>query len=172
MGARSKVRGDRRGAADIDPEPRSRVPIWGRVQSQWRHLYRKIESRVVVEGDSETRRFQKVLVVVVASIGSIATLFNALALFRAGLESAGWAYVASAVLLLAGALALLVWPHRYVVITFALLVDVLVFPGVVQVLSGGLASGLYALPWTIFAPLGAVLALGGRHASSTWGSSW
>jgi len=164
MGARSKVRGDRRGAADIDPEPRSRVPIWGRVQSQWRHLYRKIESRVVVEGDSETRRFQKVLVVVVASIGSIATLFNALALFRAGLESAGWAYVASAVLLLAGALALLVWPHRYVVITFALLVDVLVFPGVVQVLSGGLASGLYALPWTIFAPLGAVLALGGRHA--------
>lgn len=134
------------------------------MRSWWRHVYRKIESRVVVEGDSETRRFQKVLVVVVASIGSIATLFNALALFRAGLGPAGWAYVASAVFLLAGAVALLVWPYRYVVITFALLVDVLVFPAVVQVFSGGLASGLYALPWTIFAPLGAVLALGVRHA--------
>jgi len=164
MGGRMKVKGDRLGAAGVDREPRSPVRIWGRVQSQWRHLYRRIESRVVVEGDSETRRFQKVLVVVVASIGSIATLFNALALFRAGLESAGWAYVASAVFLLAGAVAILVWPHRYVVITFALLVDVLVFPGAAQVLSGGLASGLYALPWTIFAPLGAVLALGGRHA--------
>jgi class 3 adenylate cyclase len=164
MGGRMKVKGDRLGAAGVDREPRSPMRIWGRVQSQWRHLYRKIESRVVVEGDSETRRFQKVLVVVVSSIGSIATLFNALALFRAGLESAGWAYVASAAFLLAGAVALLVWPHRYVAITFALLVDVLVFPGAAQVLSGGLASGLYALPWTIFAPLGAVLALGGRHA--------
>ncbi|HUG31775.1 MAG TPA: adenylate/guanylate cyclase domain-containing protein [Acidimicrobiia bacterium] len=160
---RATVTGDP-GTAGIDREPRYPGRIWGRIRSWWRHLYRKIESRVVVEGDNETRRFQKVLVVVVASIGSIATLFNALALFRAGLESAGWAYVASAVFLLAGAVALLVWPHRYVVITFALLVDVLVFPGAVQVLSGGLASGLYALPWTIFAPLGAVLALGVRHA--------
>lgn len=164
MSVRSTVKDDRLGASGVDLEPRSSTRIWGRIQSWWRHLYRTIESRVVVEGDSETRRFQKVLVVVVSSIGSITTLFNALALFRAGLTLAGWAYVGSAMFLLAGASALLVWPHRYVVITFALLVDVLVFPGAVQVLSGGLASGLYALPWTIFAPLGAVLALGGRHA--------
>jgi guanylate cyclase len=47
-----------------------------------------------------------------------------------------------------------------VAVTVVLLLDVLVIPSIVQVQSGGLASGLYALPWTIFAPLGAGLALG------------
>jgi hypothetical protein len=34
-------------------------------------MLRRIDRRVAVEGDSDTRRFQKVLVVVVAFIGSI-----------------------------------------------------------------------------------------------------
>lgn len=134
------------------------------IRASWRRLHGHIESRVCSTEDTETRRFQKVLVVVVASVGSLATLFNALSLFRADLDAAAWAYVASAVYLLAGVVALLAWPRRYVAVTFVILLDVLIFPALAQVLSGGMASGLYALPWAVFAPLGAALALGGRHA--------
>jgi guanylate cyclase len=107
--------------------------------------------------------------VVVAFIGSISTLFNAVPLFGGGLDSIGWSYIASAVFIFAGALALLVKPAAYVPIAFVLLLDVLIFTAIAQVLSGGLSSGLYALPWTIFAPLGAALALGSRHALSQLG---
>jgi guanylate cyclase len=57
------------------------------------------------------------------------------------------------------------WPTRYVEITWVLLLDVLIFTGIAQVLSGGMTSGLYALPWAVFAPLGAALALGSRHTA-------
>lgn len=130
----------------------------------WRRVTARIEARVCVPEDSDTRRFQKVLVVVVAFIGSIATLFNAATLFSGGLGSIGWAYVVSATILMGGSLALLAWPRAYVLVTTVLLLDVLLATGVSQVLSGGITSGLYALPWAIFAPLGAALALGGRHA--------
>ena len=127
----------------------------------WEVLAGRIESRVAAEEDSDTRRFQKVLVVVASFVGSIATLFNALTLFSGGLDAIGWAYIVSASILLAGSLALLAWPHAYVLVTTVLLLDVLVITGVSQVLSGGITSGLYALPWAVFAPLGAALALGG-----------
>ncbi|MFZ0014919.1 MAG: adenylate/guanylate cyclase domain-containing protein [Acidimicrobiia bacterium] len=134
------------------------------IMTRWDALLRRIDRRVAVDGDSETRRFQKVLVVVVAFIGSIATLFNAVPLFGGGLDSIGWSYIASAAFIFAGAVALLVRPRAYVPIAFVLLLDVLIFTAIAQVLSGGLTSGLYALPWTIFAPLGAALALGSRYA--------
>lgn len=136
---------------------RERTAFWARPLS-------KIEARVADPGDSDTRRFQKVLVVVVSLVGSVATLFNAMPLFGGGLNSMGWAYVASAVVILAGALALLAWPRAYTVITLLLLLDVLVVSGIVQVLSGGITSGLAVIAWAIFAPLGAALALGPRHA--------
>lgn len=152
-------------AADSDPFFEPETPLTGSTRpSLWRRLVEGLDSRLTIPGDSETRRFQKVLVVMVASSGSVATIFNAITLFRGGLEAAGWSYVASAVFLAAGALALLAWPQAYVLITFALLLDVLVFPAAAQIASGGLTSGLYALPWTVFAPLGAALALGSKQA--------
>lgn len=153
------------GAVDVAPFFEPETPLTGPARpSARRRLLTRLDSRLTMGGDSETRRFQKVMVVVVASIGSVATVFNAITLFRGGLDAAGWAYIASAVFLAAGALALLSWPQAYVVLTFALLLDVLVFPALAQIASGGLTSGLYAMPWTIFAPLGAALALGSRHA--------
>ena len=130
----------------------------------WEALAERISARVAMEGDSDTRRFQKVLVVVSSFVGSIATLFNALTLFSGGLDAIGWAYVVSASILMVGCLVLFTWPPSYVFVTTVLLLDVLVITAISQVLSGGITSGLYALPWAIFAPLGAALALGGRHA--------
>lgn len=129
-----------------------------------RGILARIDSRVARPGDSATRRLQKVLVVVVAFGGSVATVFNAVPLLRGGLDAMGWTYVASAGYILFGGLAILAWPRAYSLVTFLLLLDVLVFPAITQVLSGGLTSGLYALPWTLLAPLGAVLALGSRPA--------
>lgn len=137
---------------------------FGRWRDAWEAVAGAIRSRVALDEDSDTRRFQKVLVVVASFVGSIATLFNAMTLFSGGLDPVGWAYVVSASILLAGCLALLTWPGAYVFVTTVLLVDVLLITAISQVLSGGITSGLYALPWAIFAPLGAALALGGRHA--------
>ncbi len=135
----------------------------------WLTLYRRIESRVCLDTDSETRRIQKVMVVVSAIVGSLATLFNATALFQVELTVGGWAYVVSAIVLMAGGVALLFSPGSYVVIVWILLLDVLVTTAVAQFASGGLSSGLLAIPWSIFAPLGAALALGSRHVAAHLG---
>lgn len=123
----------------------------------------KIEQRIALPGDSETRRSQKTLMVVVALLGAPMTLFNAIPMFSGGLETMGWTYVGSAICLLAGALAILAWPKRFTLFAFLLLVDVLIFPAVSQVLSGGYASGMFFMAWAIVAPLGAVLVLGTFH---------
>lgn len=141
----------------------------GVVTAVWRRparfgLLGRIESRVGLPGDTVTRRFQKMLVVVVALVGSVATLFNAVPLFGGGLEAMGWTYIASAVYLLVGGLLILAKPHLYVPLTFLVLMDVLIFPSITQVLSGGFGSGVLAIPWTLLAPLGAGLVLGARYA--------
>lgn len=127
-------------------------------------LFALIEQRVARRGDSATRRFQKMLVVVVALAGSVATVVNAWPFLRDGLAALGWTYLASALYLLVGGLAVLALPRAYVPLTFVLLLDVLVFPVITQVLSGGYSSGVLAMPWSLFAPLGAALVLGSRAA--------
>lgn len=124
----------------------------------------RLEAHLARPGDTATRRFQKMLLVIVALVGSVSTVFNALQLFDGDLADMGWAYMASAVWLASGALIVFVRPSTYVPVTFLLLLDTLIFPSLVQVLSGGLTSGLYAMPWALFAPLGAALALGLRPA--------
>ena len=120
-------------------------------------------------GDSATRRFQKVLVVVVSLVGSVATVFNALALFNGGLNAMGWTYIGSAVYLLVGGLLILAMPSAFEVVTFVLLADVLLFPSAIQVLSGGFGSGIVGVPWTLLAPLGAALVLGAWAAIAHMG---
>lgn len=122
-----------------------------------------IEQRITVPGDGELARSQKTMMVVVALFGFAATLFNASPMFRGGLDAMGWSYLASAAWILAGGLLILVWPRRFPLIAFILLLDVVVIPSITQVLSGGYASGMFVMPWTILAPLGAVLVLKVRH---------
>ncbi|MGH8945411.1 MAG: hypothetical protein ACRDVL_04620, partial [Acidimicrobiia bacterium] len=123
-----------------------------------------IESRLALPGDSATRRFQKMLVVVVTLIGSAATVFNAMPFFAGFLDAMAWTYVASAVVLFIGGVVILIRPSLYVPATFVILLNVLVIATATQVLSGGYTSGILAMPWTLLAPLGAVLTLGGRLA--------
>lgn len=113
-------------------------------------------------GDSETLRAQKKVVIVVALVGCVATLLNAVPLFGGGLIAMSWAYVASAVYILIGTLILLAWPRGYRQMSFILLLDVFIFTTLGQVLSGGFASGMYSLIWVLFAPVGAALVLGTR----------
>ncbi|HEU4320620.1 MAG TPA: adenylate/guanylate cyclase domain-containing protein [Acidimicrobiia bacterium] len=150
---------------DLGDDPGPRTTNVGLVRRSWWRIYRGIDRAVGRDADTDTRRFQKVLVVVAALVGSLATVFNALSLFQGDLTASGWVYVLSAVVLASGGLALLQWPGRYVAITWVLLLDVLVFSSLVQVLSGGMTSGLAAIPWAIFAPLGAALALDSRHSA-------
>lgn len=81
----------------------------------------------------------------------------------------GWTYIGSAVYLLAGGLVILAFPAAFGVVTFVLLLDVLLFPTTIQVLSGGFGSGIIGVPWTLLAPLGAALVLGARAAIAHMG---
>lgn len=105
----------------------------------------------------------------VSLVGSIATVFNALALFNGGLSAMGWTYIGSAVYLLVGGLLILAIPSAFEMVTFVLLMDVLLFPSAIQVLSGGFGSGIIGVPWTLLAPLGAALVLGARAAIAHMG---
>lgn len=128
------------------------------------NLLDRIEDRVSLPGDSERRRAQKKLVVVVSAIGAVATLINAVPMFTGGLDVIGVVYVASAFYIAAGALAVLIWPQNFHLIVFLLLLDVLIFPTATQILSGGFASGMLASPWLLFAPIGAALVLSVQDA--------
>lgn len=133
----------------------------------WRNgipLLAAVEKRVGLPGDSSTRRFQKMLVVVVSLFGSVATVFNALPFFAGYLDAMAWTYMTSAVVLFIGAVAILLRPSLYVPATFLILLNVMVVATATQVLSGGFTSGILAMPWTLLAPLGAVLTLGARLA--------
>ena len=127
------------------------------------NIFDRVEQRVALPGDSETYRSQKKMVVLIAFFGSAATVFNALPMFNGGLNAMGYTYIASAIVLLAGSLSILAWPKLFTLFTFLLLLDVLIFPAITQVLSGGYASGMFIISWAIIAPLGAVLALDARH---------
>ena len=59
-------------------------------------LFGRLEEHLAGPADTETRRKQKLVVVVVAVVGAIATAFNAVPLFAGGLDPMGWTYVASA----------------------------------------------------------------------------
>lgn len=129
----------------------------------------RLEQRVALPGDTETQRSQKTMLVAVALFGFVATLFNAWPMFQGGLDTMGWTYIGSAVYILLGAVAMLAWPRGFNVFAFLLLLDVLIFPPVTQVLSGGFASGMVFMTWTILAPLGAVLVLGMRATLAQFG---
>lgn len=145
------------------PHPRGWRP-WRINREKRFSVLRAIESRLAVPGDSTTRTFQKMLVVVVSLIGSVATVFNALPFFTGFLSNMGWTYLISAAVLFLGALLILWRPSLYEPVTFIILTNVLVIAAATQVLSGGFTSGLLAMPWTLLAPLGAVLTLRGGLA--------
>lgn len=117
------------------------------------------QRRITVPGDTPTRQFQKMLVVIVSLIGSVTTVFNAIPFFEGFLPTMGRTYMVSAVVLFLGAVTILWRPSLYEPVTFVILTNVLVIATVTQVLSGGYNSGLLAMPWTLLAPLGAVLTL-------------
>lgn len=132
-------------------------------------LFSTLEQRLASADDTRTRRFQKLLVVVTALVGSAATVVNAVPFFADDLPALAWTYMGSAAVLLTGSLLILGWPGLFVPVTYILLVNLVVTPTATQILSGGLTSGVLAMQWTMFAPLGAALALGARAALTMLG---
>jgi hypothetical protein len=75
------------------------------------HLFDRIEQRVALPGDSETRRSQKVLGTVLMFAGSVFTTANVASYMANGLETAGYLYVLWAILLFCGGLLMLALPR-------------------------------------------------------------
>jgi class 3 adenylate cyclase len=124
----------------------------------------RIENRVTLPGDGETDRSRKTLATAVLFASSLGLLINAVTMASNGVTISAWQYAIFALSALLGGVVVLAVPRSYgAVVRLFLLVSIL-FNVVGQVTFGGYSSGVYAMPWAILGPLGAVLFFGAGFA--------
>lgn len=128
------------------------------------HVLDRIEQRVALPGDSETRRSQKVLGTVLMFAGSAFTTINVFSYLANGLTTAGYMYAAWAIILLCAGLLMLTFPQYLYLIGSAVLIAVIAISLAGHVYSGGFQAGLETAPWMLIGPVGAVLLIGPRFA--------
>lgn len=122
----------------------------------------RIEERVALPGDGETARSRKTLATTVLFASSLALGINAVSLIFNNLMTSAWQYTIFALMSLCFGVIILVIPRSFGFVVKAFLLIAIVFNVVAQVTFGGYTSGLYAMPWAILGPLGAVLFFGSR----------
>ena len=98
----------------------------------------RIEQRVALLGDSETRRSQKVLGTVLMFAGSAFTTINVFLYLANGLTTAGYMYAAWAIILLCAGLLMLAFPQYLYLIGSAVLIAVIVISLAGHVYSGAI----------------------------------
>lgn len=122
----------------------------------------RIEKRVVLPGDSETRRSQKTLSTALFFVGSLSVLLNAFSYLSLGMTEAGLLYVGWSILVLSAAVLILAIPRLWSPLTHALFIGIIVITFITHIYSGGFQSGLEAAIWMLLAPVGAALFFGRR----------
>ncbi len=128
------------------------------------HLFDRIEQRVALPGDSETRRSQKVLGTALMFAGSVFTTVNVASYLANGLKTAGYLYALWAILLFCAGVLMLAFPRFLHFIGSIVLIGVVVISLVGHIYSGGFQAGLESAPWMLIGPIGAVLLIGSRYA--------
>ena len=123
-------------------------------------IIERIEQRVALPGDGETERSRKTLATTVLFAASLALSIQTPALFFNGLTTIAWQYALFALSSLLAGLLVLAFPRSYGVVVRIFLIVSILFSAVAQVYFGGYTSGVYAMPWAIMLPLGAVLFFG------------
>jgi adenylate cyclase len=125
---------------------------------------KRIEQRITLPGDSETRRTQKVLGVILMFSGSVFTLLNVVSYLANGLTTASMIYGGWSLFLLCLGVLMLVFPHYFYLIGSAALLGAIVVSLAGHVYSGGFQAGMETAPWMIIAPVLSVLLIGPRNA--------
>ena len=119
----------------------------------------KIEQLVSLAGDTETQRSQKTLAVIVFFVGAIITALDATNSYFTGFVALGAIYYVAAGVLAAGALCIVLFPSRYVIIVFFILLFNMGTDVAAHVVMGGYLSGLLLIPFSLLIPILAVLLL-------------
>ena len=131
-------------------------------------IIKKIEQHVSLAGDTETQRSQKTLAVIVFFVGAIITALDATNNYFMGLVALGTIYYVAAGVLAAGALCIVLFPTRYVIIVFFTLLLNMGTDVAAHVVMGGYLSGLLILPYSLLIPILAVLFLPRRHGAAAY----
>ncbi len=126
------------------------------------NVYRRMEQRLALPGDSETRRSQKTISTSLMFAGGILTIMNIVLNLSLGNTTVSAIYVGWMIFIIAAA-ALILWRPRWWLPVFSTAV-VAVMPMVLftHVYSGGFRSGLEAIVWMLQIPIAASLFVGPR----------
>ncbi|MFN2104490.1 MAG: adenylate/guanylate cyclase domain-containing protein [Candidatus Promineifilaceae bacterium] len=120
-------------------------------------IFQFIQQRVALPGDSDTRRAQKSLAVIVLIVAAISTGANGLRYYGAGLADVAAVYGGLTAVSLIGLIVLLAAPQVYVPLAFFMLLSSYVGNGSAHLLAGGYTSGLQIIQWGVAILVFAVL---------------
>ena len=127
-------------------------------------LLKQIEGRVALPGESDTRRSQKVLGVVLIFAGSLFTLINVSQYQANGFDTTAYIYVGWSFFLFFSGLLILALPRYLILIASAVLVVAVLVTLTGHIASGGFQAGLQSAVWMLIGPIVAVLLLGPRFS--------
>jgi class 3 adenylate cyclase len=125
-------------------------------------ILKRIEDRVALPGDSESRRSQKVLAALIFIIAGPMLVLNSIGNFTAGLSGVGWVFIVLGVFLIIAFFVELKFPAFYIPLVYAAFVVSLAGNLLAHLLSGGTTSGNFHIGWAVFTPLLAVLLIDRR----------
>lgn len=120
-------------------------------------ILNRIEQRVILPGDSETRRSQKRLAIIVMFVAAFSTILSAVRGFSADLSIISWIYFAQAAVIVVTLILLIGFPRAYVPLVIVLLCTSYLTNLPAHLLAGGYTSGLELLIWILLPPVIAVL---------------
>jgi adenylate cyclase len=126
------------------------------------NVIKRIEQRVVLPDDSETRRSQKTISTTLMFAGGAFTVLNVVTYLTRGMWVAGIIYAVWAFTVLAAALLVLSFPRFWLPILSGVIIGIIPMVLATHVFSGGFQSGLETAVWMLQVPLAAALFLGPR----------
>jgi len=128
-------------------------------------IYQRIEQRMAMPGDSDTRRSQKAVGWIMVVSGSLFTLINVTFYWSLGLHEPANAYLALSATLFVGAVIIFAVPQLWRPGGYVAVAATIIFNAIALVQGGGYQSGLMAAVWIMMGPIAASLLFLPRFAA-------
>jgi adenylate cyclase len=126
------------------------------------NIFKRMEQRLALPGDSETRRSQKVISTSLMFAGGIFTILNIVSNLSLGITTVSLIYAGWMIFIFSAALLILWRPRLWSPVFSGAVLAVMPMVLLTHVYSGGFYSGLEAIIWMLQVPIAASLFLGSR----------
>ena len=120
-------------------------------------VFNRLEQRLALPDDSETRRSQKIISVILLFTGALLVTTNVALFYSLGLSPLWIIYLTWSLSLFIGGFLIIAFPRFWYAITVILIFSIVVVGLPTLLFTGGYQSGLEAVPWMLLAPLAAAL---------------